>query len=214
MNPPAERPSPDGVHKIVDWAIGKERDVITSKFNAVDTRINSLSAELERLPAQIERMMKSLSDVIGGQHANIMAEVMSVKKTTDNVETVTKTLDDKTDSLRDRLTIMEAKTIASHTTRADSSAKTLSWFAILTTIAIGAGTIWTGVQHNDSDKMLYENVNRLQTDHDHLARTTARNPVEKGDVDLLSSRLDALSRRLNTMPSVGSTTPNCPGTSC
>lgn len=220
MNPPAEKVPNESVHKIVDWAIDKQHLVTEAKFKAVDTRVDSVCAEVDRLPNQIENMIRSLRDLVEARVGNVMSEIQTLKSSVANVEATTKTMDDKSDSVRDRLTIIEAKTIASHTTRADSSARTLSWFAIITTIAIGAGTIWTGVQHNDSDKTLYENVNRLQTEHEHLARTTARNPVEKNDVDLLSQRLDALSRRLNTLPAVGGATgvdtkmvPPCPGVS-
>lgn len=200
MNPPAERPSPDVVHKIVDWAINKERMINESKFSSVDIRIDSLGNELSRLPGQIDKMVKSLEDVVGARLANIMTEVMHIKATITNVETTGRSLDDKTDTLRDRLTTIESRTMENRATVQDNSARLYSSIAIIVSLAIGAGTIWTGLQHNDSDRVMNENVNRLQTEHDVLQGKVAHTPVEKSDMDLLSQRLDALSRRMNSIP--------------
>lgn len=217
MNPPAEK-NPDSVHKIVDWAIEKEHNVTESKFKAVDTRIDSLSNEVSRLPPILNQTIKGLSDLVEARLSMIMNEIVSVKNTIVNVDNTGKALDDKTDSLRDRLTIIEAKTIANHTIRQDSSARMFSIVAIVTSVFIGIGTIYIGVQHNESDKVVNDSLGHLQNEHDKLARTTARNPVEKNDLDLLGQRLDALSRRLNSLPpSTGSgvgANGSCPGMAC
>lgn len=87
----------------------------------------------------------------------------------------------------------------SRSEKQEGSAKIFSVLAIAISVFIGIGQIWTTIKKDDHEDMLTTSVQKLQNDQYNLAKTAARQPVEKSDVDAMQQRLDALSGRLNSI---------------
>jgi hypothetical protein len=207
----------------IDRAVKKVEEITDSKLKAVDIRIDGLERMVESFKSDLDKNESAIMSHVNHlkelteHHTQSMQRAIEVafaaaKESSLKIETsFTKSVDSlqqllysngkaaeaKSNDLKDRLTIIEARTLENKMNSQDSSARMFSILAIVVSVFVGIGEVYSGIAKGDTERTVMENLTRLQSEQNNLVKNSARNPVEKSDVDLLSQRLDSLSRRLN-----------------
>lgn len=202
-----------GIHKVQDRResditaqvnhakdLMKERFLgVAAQFSERDTRTDQRAGDTKlAVDAAFAAAKEATAKIEAGFTKQIDAMV-------NIIDTKTSNLNSGLADLKERLTIIEARTAGissanfeNKATNQDNSARIFSVIAIVASVLIGAGEIWGAVERNERNQVVAESVQKLQTEQTSLARTSARNPVERTDLDVMSQRLDALSNRLNS----------------
>jgi hypothetical protein len=180
---------------------------VSAQFNERDTRTDQRAGDTKlAVDAAFAAAKEATSKIEAGFTKSIDGQQ-------DLMNSNNRASDNKIGDLKDRLTAMEARTqgisaakTENNTINTDNSARMFSIIAIILATLVGVGEIVSmnlnkgdGAQATVVDS-LQRKISALETEQLNIARSTARNPVEKPDLDALNERLNALSLRLNTIP--------------
>lgn len=208
-----------GVHYSIDHhlqvdiqkAVAHLKDLMTERFTGVaaqfaerDTRNNQRTADVNKATdSALAAAKESTNEIKTGFTKQIDALHVLLGATA-------KSSDDKIDDIKGRLTTIEARTAGINTERndnriatQDTSARMFSIIAIVVSVFVGIGQVYTNIGKSNQDQVISDTVNKIQEQQLAFAKGSARNPVEKTDVELLSQRLDSLSRRLDSVTPAG-----------
>jgi hypothetical protein len=200
------------VHKILDrrdsdilTPINHLKDLIYEKFTAVAAQFSERDVRTDQRASDTQKAVDAAFAAAKESTGKIeFGFTKSIDALQELLKATGKSSDDKIDDTKNRLTVIESRTAGisterniNRTTNQDNQARMFSIIAIVVSVFVGIGQIWNTVQRNEKDQALFDSVQKLQTEQLNTAKTSARQPVERTDLEFLSQRLDALSKRLN-----------------
>ena len=198
------RPIPDPTDlttKRIEDVARSQADLFETKLNAIDRIIEERFTRIDQLFA--ERDKRTDQQMMASAKAIEKAEIStsgSIRQLQELFQTSISALSAQVGDLKSRLDKGEGQGSGAKVAKEeinDNSARMYSVVAIIVAVFVGIGQIYGSFTKSDRDQVLFDSVSKLQADQLNFAKNSAKSPVEKSDVELLSQRLDALSNRLN-----------------
>ena len=178
----------EALAKLLDEREDRTKERFASMKIAVDAALAAADRAVTKAEIATEKRFESVNefrDTLRDQSNTLLPRLEYNVQHTALVEVVNNLVERLT-TLESRLAAITITNSENRVIQTDSSARLFSIIAIVVAAAVGVGQVFTGLTNHS-----------LAAQQVELATHVAHNPVEGKDLDLLNSRLDSLSRRLD-----------------